>query len=269
MTRLGYELITVNGRVSGQVELPPDQMNTEFYFKFLRAPDGGGITDPHLVYGEYHRHYELLENIDGTLELGESPLDPVADIVDPPDQVDHVVPSAHRPGGADRGAGAAGVAAAVRAPALRRRGPVRRAPAPSRRGCSAWTRYLIISADCHAGAECASTRVPRGAVPRTSSTRWAKTYVNPFADLRGVDADRNWDIGAALQELEADGVVAEVIFPNTIPPFFPSGEPRRAAPRRTTGVRAAVGRPAGAQPLAGRLLLPTLPGGAPAWRRSC
>lgn len=79
--RLGYQLIKVNGQIVGPVELPPDQMNTEFYFKFLRAPDGGGITDPHLVYGEYHRHYELLEDIDGTLELGESPLDPVADIV--------------------------------------------------------------------------------------------------------------------------------------------------------------------------------------------
>jgi acetoacetate decarboxylase len=79
--RLGYRLIRVNGRVTGPAELPPDQTNTEFYFKFLRAPDGSGITDPHLVYGEYHRHYELLENIDGTVELGESPLDPVADIV--------------------------------------------------------------------------------------------------------------------------------------------------------------------------------------------
>lgn len=78
--RLGYQLIRVEGRVIGPAELPPDQVNTEFYFKFLRAPDGGGITDPHLVYGEYHRHYELLENIDGDLELGESPLDPVADI---------------------------------------------------------------------------------------------------------------------------------------------------------------------------------------------
>lgn len=79
--RLGYPLIKVSGQITGPAELPPDQMNTEFYFKFLRAPDGSGITDPHLVYGEYHRHYELLENIDGTVELGESPLDPVADIV--------------------------------------------------------------------------------------------------------------------------------------------------------------------------------------------
>jgi acetoacetate decarboxylase len=79
--RLGYRLISVEGESTGPPPLPPDQVNTEFYFKFLRAPDGSGITDPHLVYGEYHRHYELLENIDGTLELGESPLDPVADIV--------------------------------------------------------------------------------------------------------------------------------------------------------------------------------------------
>ena len=78
--RLGHRLITVTGQVTGPAELPPDQVNTEFYFKFLRAPDGNGITDPHLVYGEYHRHYELLEHIDGTVELGESPLDPVADI---------------------------------------------------------------------------------------------------------------------------------------------------------------------------------------------
>ncbi|KAA0108702.1 acetoacetate decarboxylase family protein [Mycolicibacterium sp. P1-5] len=81
VARLGYPLITVRGHVTAPAELPPDQVNTEFYFKFLRAPDGDGITDPHLVYGEYHRHYEVLEDIDGTVELGESPLDPVADIV--------------------------------------------------------------------------------------------------------------------------------------------------------------------------------------------
>ncbi|HWE57971.1 MAG TPA: acetoacetate decarboxylase family protein [Acidimicrobiales bacterium] len=78
--RLGFDLITVAGRVSGPLDPPPDQVNTEFYFKFLRAPDGSGITDPHLVYGRYHRHYEVFEQIDATVDLGESPLDPVADI---------------------------------------------------------------------------------------------------------------------------------------------------------------------------------------------
>ncbi|VBA58813.1 acetoacetate decarboxylase family protein [Mycobacterium attenuatum] len=79
--RMGYQLIRLDGRVTGPAELPEDQVNIEFYFKFLRAPDGNGITDPHLVYGEYHRRFELLDNIEGTLELSESPLDPVADIV--------------------------------------------------------------------------------------------------------------------------------------------------------------------------------------------
>lgn len=80
VTRLGHELIDVAGRITGGLELPPDQVNTEFYFKFLRTPDGDGITDPHLVYGSYHRHYEVFDAIDGTIELGDSPLDPVADL---------------------------------------------------------------------------------------------------------------------------------------------------------------------------------------------
>lgn len=80
VSRLGYQLIDVNGRVTGGLDLPPDQVNTEFYFKFLRAPDGDGVTDPHLVYGRYHRHYEVFEAIDGTVDLGDSPLDPVADL---------------------------------------------------------------------------------------------------------------------------------------------------------------------------------------------
>ena len=79
--RLGYNLITLDGRVTGGLSLPPDQTNMEFYFKFLRAPDGDGITDPHLVHGSYHRHYEVFESIDGTIELGDSPLDPFADVV--------------------------------------------------------------------------------------------------------------------------------------------------------------------------------------------
>jgi acetoacetate decarboxylase len=80
VTRLGYQLIDVAGQVTAGLQLPPDQVNTEFYFKFLRAPDGDGVTDPHLVYGSYHRHYEVFEDIEGTVQLGDSPLDPVADL---------------------------------------------------------------------------------------------------------------------------------------------------------------------------------------------
>ncbi len=80
VARRGHQLFDFQGEVTGPLEPPPDQANVEFYFKFLRAPDGDGITDPHLVYGTYHRHYELFEAIDGDLKLGESAVDPVADI---------------------------------------------------------------------------------------------------------------------------------------------------------------------------------------------
>ena len=48
--------------------------------------------------------------------------------------------------------------------------------------------------------------------------------MNPFEDLRGPTSPTATGTSKArLRELEDDGVVAEVIFPNTIPPFFPSG----------------------------------------------
>ena len=50
---------------------------------------------------------------------------------------------------------------------------------------------------------------------------WAAAFANPYDDLKGGDGGRNWDHDRRLAELEADGVVAEVMFPNTIPPFFP------------------------------------------------
>ena len=33
---------------------------------------------------------------------------------------------------------------------------------------------------------------------------------------------RNWDNEMRNSQQEADGVAAEVVFPNTVPPFFPS-----------------------------------------------
>ena len=64
---------------------------------------------------------------------------------------------------------------------------------------------------------------------------WAKAYVNPFDDLQGPTSTATSTAAAASRELEADGVVAEVLFPNTIPPFFPSGTSwRRNRRRRST-----------------------------------
>ena len=84
-------------------------------------------------------------------------------------------------------------------------------------------RYVVISADGHAGADLLDYRPYLESRYLDDFDVWAPTYVNPFADLRGDTAYRNWDSDRRLSELESDGVVGEVLFPNTVPPFFPRG----------------------------------------------
>lgn len=79
--RLGYRLAEVSGRVADPLDVPADPVeNVEYYFKFLRRPEGDGITDPHLVECTYRRRYLEQARIDGTFTLGDSPVDPFADI---------------------------------------------------------------------------------------------------------------------------------------------------------------------------------------------
>lgn len=82
-------------------------------------------------------------------------------------------------------------------------------------------RYLVISADCHAGAPIDVYRQYLPARHLDEFDEWVVGFVNPFADLQGPDAERSWSSARRLAELEADGIAAEVLFPNTIPPFFP------------------------------------------------
>jgi predicted TIM-barrel fold metal-dependent hydrolase len=84
-------------------------------------------------------------------------------------------------------------------------------------------RYIVISSDGHCGAEMTTYRDYLEKKYLEDFDGWAKSYVNPFEDLRGETAYRNWDSSRRLQELADDGIVAEVLFPNTVPPFFPSG----------------------------------------------
>jgi predicted TIM-barrel fold metal-dependent hydrolase len=51
---------------------------------------------------------------------------------------------------------------------------------------------------------------------------WRGKYKNPFRDLQDGGRVRNWDDERRISDLEHDGIVAEVVFPNTVPPFFPS-----------------------------------------------
>jgi len=84
-------------------------------------------------------------------------------------------------------------------------------------------RYILISADCHAGGNHEMYREYLEARYHDEFDRWRAAYTNPFKDLTAGTRDRNWNHERRIAEEEADGFVAEVIFPNTIPPFFPTG----------------------------------------------
>jgi predicted TIM-barrel fold metal-dependent hydrolase len=84
-------------------------------------------------------------------------------------------------------------------------------------------RYVVISADCHAGGSIDQYLDYLDPAYRDEFDQWRGAYSNPFRDLQGDGRTRNWDSERRFAELETDGQVAEVIFPNTVPPFFPTG----------------------------------------------
>ena len=83
-------------------------------------------------------------------------------------------------------------------------------------------RYVVISTDTHAGADLLDYRQYLPTHLHDDFDQWAKTYVSPFDDLIIATANRNWDHKLRITEMDADGVAAEVLLPNTVPPFFPT-----------------------------------------------
>jgi predicted TIM-barrel fold metal-dependent hydrolase len=83
--------------------------------------------------------------------------------------------------------------------------------------------YVVISADCHGGGEIHEYRDYLASQYHDEFDAWVDSYDILFPDLLGDLGKRNWDSDRRMHDLEADGIVAEVIFPNTIPPFFPGG----------------------------------------------
>ena len=99
---------------------------------------------------------------------------------------------------------------------------------------------------------------------------WAQGFSEPWAeyDTELADTDDenirigvssassayNWDSDKRLEHLDAEGVCAEVLFPNTVPPFFPLGRRHRAGSLERARLPVSVGWSAGTQPVDGRLL---------------
>src|SRR3954467_516793 len=83
-------------------------------------------------------------------------------------------------------------------------------------------RYTIISSDCHAGGSHAQYRDFLEAKYVDEFDAWRGKYKNPYSDLGDQRRLRNWDDDLRNGQQLADGIVGEVVFPNTVPPFFPS-----------------------------------------------
>ncbi len=92
-------------------------------------------------------------------------------------------------------------------------------------------RYLILSSDAHAGAPMAGYKAYLDAPWHEDFDRWLAGVVNPWVDISDT---RNFDSADRIVAMDAEGVTGEVLFPNTLPPFYDilahlSGVPRTRA----------------------------------------
>ena len=106
--------------------------------------------------------------------------------------------------------------------------------------------YVLISTDAHAGADLLDYKPYLPAALHDEFDTWAASFHDPWADLdlktHYDDADvlmgrasfvsrYSWDHEARVHHMTAEGIAAEVLFPNTVPPFYPSGAVTALAPR--------------------------------------
>jgi len=80
--------------------------------------------------------------------------------------------------------------------------------------------YVLITADTHAGGSHAAYREYLDPQYRERFDEWRGGYKNPSQEHYGKRKLRNWDLELRTAEQNSQGVVGEVVFPNTVPPFY-------------------------------------------------
>jgi predicted TIM-barrel fold metal-dependent hydrolase len=78
-------------------------------------------------------------------------------------------------------------------------------------------RYLIVTSDAHGGAAMADYRPYLTARWHDEFDHWLAGVTMPWVDVTDTS---NWDSDLRLAQMDADGVSGEIVFPNTLPPFF-------------------------------------------------
>jgi predicted TIM-barrel fold metal-dependent hydrolase len=81
-------------------------------------------------------------------------------------------------------------------------------------------RYTIVTADAHAGASIETYREYLDEKHRALFDEWRGSYRNPQRKHIGSKKHKNWDDAERIGDMDEEGVAGEVIFPNTVPPFF-------------------------------------------------
>lgn len=79
--RMGFTVAEITGTIVGERE-PVEVDKCDFYFKLLPSPEGPGMLDgdPYLVESHKHVRERKAQIVEGEVILGDSPLDPVADL---------------------------------------------------------------------------------------------------------------------------------------------------------------------------------------------
>lgn len=80
--------------------------------------------------------------------------------------------------------------------------------------------YILITADTHAGGSHAQYREYLDPEYRERFDAWRGGYKNPEKEHYGAKKLRNWDLEIRTSDQNGQGVVGEVVFPNTVPPFW-------------------------------------------------
>ena len=108
-------------------------------------------------------------------------------------------------------------------------------------------RYCLISTDAHAGADIQGYGQYLPKAFHDEFDAWAATFDDPWSNLDDEMHDRDdpdivmgrasfvsrysWESDTRLEHMDAEGIAAEVVFPDTVPPFYPSGIITALAPR--------------------------------------
>jgi predicted TIM-barrel fold metal-dependent hydrolase len=119
-------------------------------------------------------------------------------------------------------------------------------------------RQVLISTDGHCGADLLGYKPYLEHQYHDAFDGWANAFHDAWAEetdqdrpanhrvgVASMQAPLNWDAAMRLEYLDSQGIAAEVLFPNTAPPFYPSGALTAPGPRnaeeyelRSAGLRA-------------------------------